>query len=891
MATRGTRRRAGGDPAACCRPDGGPRGVAAVRRGRASARRAWSPRRSPPGTAGGVAVEWVRATEAARDIPLGSFAHVLGPGDERPPPRRPAPPGAVRGCGDRAGAAAASCSPSTTPTCSTTCRSPCCTWPSPSRRVRVLISVRTGEPLPAGPRGAVEGRAADPRIDVGPAAAATATEQLVVTVLGDGVPASLLDRIWQLSRGNVLFVRELVTTAARAPGHAAAARPHRPAGRRRAGPAARPGRGAAAAARARAAGRARGRGGRRAGAAGRGRAPARRRRTSRRSRRRGLVEVVDAGGDRGAAGGPPAATARCWRPGCPACAAGRCSATWSARSSDLDRFDRLRMATWRLESGEPGDPDQLLALAREALGRLDHRAGRAAGRRGRRHRPGRRRPGAGRGAGRPGADRRRPRPCSTACARADPEDVARVAIDRASNLFLQLDRSRRGLRRARGRSRGPRRPPALAGRVPVGAGPDVDVLVPARRGGRRSADGCSPTPTPPRRPGCGRRRWRSRCGARRAGSTRRWPCSTTSWTPPPARHRRDVPYGEVQLRDGPVPGPVLGGRGPRSWTRSPPTTWACGSSTRRRRCGASSPGSGAGRCWCRGRAREALAELQRSSPGAGRGRLVRAAAAGRGHAGPGRGVRRRPGHGRRGDRRRRRRLRRRPAARRPHPAVHRAVAGLDAGRRRARRPRPPSAAWRWPRRWSTRPGRWRSRLLHAAVRLGRAAEARRAARPAGRGRSTGRSPPMAARHARRAGRRRRRRPGRGGRASSRRLGADLLAAEACRAAANAATGGRARGVRAPTRRAPGRRPARRRAAARRSPALAPARAVGEELTEREREVAALAARGRTSPEIAEALYLSVRTVDTHLSPRVPQADDRRAATSWRRRWAAAPPAA
>ena len=31
------------------------------------------------------------------------------------------------------------------------------------------------------------------------------------------------------------------------------------------------------------------------------------------------------------------------------------------------------------------------------------------------------------------------------------------------------------------------------------------------------------------------------------------------------------------------------------------------------------------------------------------------------------------------------------------------------------------------------------------------------------------------------------------------------------------------------------------------------------------EVATLAARGRTSPEIAEALHLSVRTVDTHLS--------------------------
>ncbi|MFS8586821.1 MAG: helix-turn-helix transcriptional regulator, partial [Acidimicrobiia bacterium] len=49
-----------------------------------------------------------------------------------------------------------------------------------------------------------------------------------------------------------------------------------------------------------------------------------------------------------------------------------------------------------------------------------------------------------------------------------------------------------------------------------------------------------------------------------------------------------------------------------------------------------------------------------------------------------------------------------------------------------------------------------------------------------------------------------------------------------------------------------------------SPALEPLLGAGEELTAREREVALLAARGRTSAEIAETLFLSVRTVDTHL---------------------------
>jgi DNA-binding CsgD family transcriptional regulator len=95
------------------------------------------------------------------------------------------------------------------------------------------------------------------------------------------------------------------------------------------------------------------------------------------------------------------------------------------------------------------------------------------------------------------------------------------------------------------------------------------------------------------------------------------------------------------------------------------------------------------------------------------------------------------------------------------------------------------------------------------------------------------------------------------------VGADLRAAEALRAAENLLRT-RSRGAAAAD--------ARRRAEALldrcgspRSPALAPRLPSGEPLTRREHEVAALAARGRTSPEIAATLHVSVRTVDTHLS--------------------------
>jgi DNA-binding CsgD family transcriptional regulator len=152
-------------------------------------------------------------------------------------------------------------------------------------------------------------------------------------------------------------------------------------------------------------------------------------------------------------------------------------------------------------------------------------------------------------------------------------------------------------------------------------------------------------------------------------------------------------------------------------------------------------------------------------------------------------------------------------------------------------------------------------VLHAAVRLGRAADAAEAIERLC-GAVDGRFVDVAARHTRAlvqadgallAG----------VADEFEELGADLLAAEAHRAAENAhRRQGRGASASVAARRVD---QLLRRCGNPRSPALEPTVPMGEALTGREREVALLAARGRTSPQIASALYLSVRTVDTHLS--------------------------
>ncbi|HKY65497.1 MAG TPA: ATP-binding protein, partial [Acidimicrobiales bacterium] len=313
----------------------------------------------------GVAVEWVRATEAAREIPLGSFAHVVEGVDSGPAPAHGDLLHAVlAGLRSRAGdgpfvlavddahqldqLSIALLHLAVTQTA-----------------IRVVMTVRTGGRLPEGLVGLWKDELLR-RIDVGPLSRA-ATEELVLAVLGRGVTASLLDRIWQLSRGNVLFVRELVTTA----------RERRSAGA--GGP-----------------------------LASEGTQPRLRDLVEERLRllsparraalevvavgeqvplvaaerlvsigdledldARGLVEVVDAGGIDVVQLVHPlhgevlvAGLTRLRRRAVLHDLVGAVA--------DIDRFDRLRLATWQLESGRPGEPDLLLVLAREALGRLDH---------------------------------------------------------------------------------------------------------------------------------------------------------------------------------------------------------------------------------------------------------------------------------------------------------------------------------------------------------------------------------------------------------------------------------------------------------------------------------------------------------------------------------------
>jgi DNA-binding CsgD family transcriptional regulator len=856
----------------------------------------------------GVAVEWVRATEAARAIPLGSFAHLLTAGDEasqRDDLLHLALARLLERSGgrsfllavddahllDEVSVALLHLVVTQSPATGSSGSAASTASPSP---IRVLASIRTGEPLPPGLATLWKDELLA-RLDVAPLGR-DATEQLALAVLGDRAPASLLDRIWRLSRGNALFLRELVTAAVE-----------------------------------------------RQSRAGAGGAPRRERivladepqerlrelveerlRLLEPSRRaalevvavaeqmpleaaerladpadlealeaQGLIEVVDHDGPgvgiggAGGAGSPDRSDA----PGDGSAGGvgglgegivqmahplyGEVLAAGLPRlrrrtvlrdlvaavdgrdgRDDVAGFDRLRVATWRLESGVPGPPDQLMGLAREALGRLDHRLAErlalAAG--------GTSRADAGLivAEALTGQGRLDDAEAVLAALRpADPEQVARIAIARASDLFLHLDRSNEAFEVLRVADDDLEGYPSWQAEcrsvlaqmhffsLRLGeAGEIADRLL---------ADPATPEPARVRAVTVAVSAWGAQGRLDDALGL-----ITDDLHASARRHRRDVPYGDLQLRMARFQTLYWAGRihEADAYTAAqlgldlehpPPSLRAIVAGFR------------GGALLLRGHIGAALAELQRSSRTLAENDWF-------------------------GQRPLAEAMRARAAVFAgdldlADDALHAADVAFQADQLRGARTLPYiqlSKAWLQAARGAI--GEACQQLLglamamemvakplavevlHAVVRLGRPADAVDAL-----GRLEvavdGPFAALAARHARA------RAAGDADRLTEvavafEDLGADLVAAEAHRSAQNAyRRAGKGASAGAAERRVA---ELLARCGPLSSPALEPVLAAGEELTGREREVARLAAAGRTSPEIAETLYLSVRTVDTHL---------------------------
>jgi DNA-binding CsgD family transcriptional regulator len=819
--------------------------------------------------ADGMAVEWVRATEAAKNIPLGSFAHLLAPADDAHLPDDLLHL-ALAGLRERSGDASLVLAVDDAHLLDESSVALLHLAVTQSN-VQVLVSVRTAEPLPPGLVGLWKDELLV-RLDVAPLTR-DATEQLVLAMVGgaldrdperaasstrrrDGsIPASLQDRIWRLSRGNPLFVRELVTAAVE----------------------------------------------RRSGGGGSGRIllpaegprerlqelveerlrllePAWREalemvavgeqvpleaiervadpRDLEALERRGLVEIVTPGG---------ATTVQVAHPlygevlasSLPSLRRRTVIRELIGAVDDLDQFDRLRLATWRLESGLPGEAEQLLPLAREALGRLDHRLAerlaRAAGGTGR--------PDAGLVLAEALSGEGRIADAEAVLAElrpADPEDVARVAIARASELFLHLDRSAEAFDVLQAADAELVGHPAWQAdcrsvmaqmlmfslRLPE-AGAIADDLL---------ADESAPE-TARLRAATVILTVRGAEGRLDAGlALLDADLHATAW-----RHRRDVPFGDIQLRMARFQGLYWAGRFREldAYTadnlgieleQPPPSLRGILAGFR------------GGALLARGHATAALAALQRSSrmlaesdwfgqrPLAEAMRARAAVFAGNLDV--------------------------------ADEAIRAADAAYAADMRRGARTLPYielSRAWLLAAQGEVGDAASRClalatamehvvkplavEVLHAAVRLGRAADVVDPIERLGAA-VDGPFVDVAARHARALAQ------GDGALLAAvadefEGLGADLLAAEAQRAAENAhRRQGRGGSASVAARRVD---ELLRRCGNPRSPALEMTVPMGEPLTGREREVALLAARGRTSPQIAATLYLSVRTVDTHLS--------------------------
>ncbi len=798
----------------------------------------------------GVTVEWVRATEAARAIPLGSFAHLLTPEDVAHQ-RDDLLHLALARLRVRAGEGPfllAVDDAHLLDEVSVALLHVALT----QSQIRVLAGVRTGEPLPAG-LSALWKDEVLARVDLTPLPR-PATEELVLAVMGTQVPAALLDRTWRLSRGNALFVRELVTAAVE----------RRDAGE--AGPLVLP-------------------------AAG---------------QRERLVELVQerlrlldpgprAALDLVAVGEqvPLAAAERLGIDDDVAVLEGRglvqvvpgddepivqvahplyrdvlVEGLGHLRRRELlrrlvgavdgsDSFDRLRLATWRLDSGAAGDPVELLGLAREALGRLDHplaaRLAVAAG--------GTADAEAGLVLGEALAGQGRIDEAQEALASLRPEDpglVARVAVARASEMFLHLDRSSEAFEVLDDAVAALEGEPAWQAECrSVSAQMMMFALRLPEAGALADELLASPAAEEP---------------AKLRAAT----VAVTAWGAQgriddalgllsddlhasAGRHRRQVPFGDLQLRMARFQALYWAGQG-HDLDRFTATGLGMGLADPPPSLAGILAGFRGGALLALGHAGEGLAELQRASrllsesdwfgqrPLAEAMRARTAVFAGELDV--------------------------------AEEAIGAADAAFLADPVRGARTLPYielSRAW-------ARAGRGAIgeaaemciglglsmeplakpiavEVLHAAARLGRAADT---LEPLDRLAADTQGPyaRIVAGHARALAT-----GDAEGLAEAARgfegLGLDLLAAEAWRAAAN----GFARAGKGASSTTAARRCAELLASCGgpHSPALVPVMPAGEELTGREREVATLAAAGRTSAEIADTLFLSVRTVDTHLS--------------------------
>ncbi|HEY8546803.1 MAG TPA: AAA family ATPase [Acidimicrobiales bacterium] len=813
--------------------------------------------------ADGEAVEWVRATEAARAIPLGSFAHLFtaadgGPEGHQAQQRDELLHFALSRLHERAGGRGFVLAVDDAHLLDEVSVALLHLAVTQSG-IRVLLSVRQGHPeLPPGLVALWKDELVA-RLDVRPLDR-DATERLVLAVLGSGVPTSVVDRIWQLSRGNALFVRELVMAAVER--------------------------------------RDRGGGGRLVLAAG---TQARLRELVDERLRllepgtRAALELVSVGeqvplevAERLAGAeeieelerralveltGDEGAVVQVAHPVYGEVLAQALPRTRRrALLRDLVRaveqesegagvgagmpVDHLRVASWRLESGLTGDPADLLALAREAMGRLDHRLAerlaRAAG--------GAERVDAGLviGEALSGQGRIEEAQAVLAALRpSTPDEVARIAIARASELFLHLDRSNDAfdvLRAADAELEG----------HPVWQAECRSVLAQMYMFSLRLNEAGEMADELLASPDTGE-------PARVRAAT----VAVTAWSAQgriddalgllsdelhtlARRHRRDVPYGELQLRMARFQTLYWGTR-VREADEYTAGTLGLDVAFPPPSLRGILAGFRGGALLLRGHAEAALAELQRSSRALqendwfGQRPLAEA-------------------------------MRARAAVFAgeldlAEAALEAADAAYLADTLRGARTRPYielSRSWLLAARGQVSHAADRCLMLgaamehvakpvavevyHAAVRLGRAADAVEGLERL-EAVVDGPFVGLALRHARALVNDDADELAAVGRCFVD-LGADLLAAEAYRSAANAyRRDGRGASASSSARRVEDLLAA---CGGPRSPALELEVPAGEELTDREREVALLAAAGRTSPEIAEALYLSVRTVDTHL---------------------------